>query len=270
MEMTENRTDPFIFSILIAFLCSAAFAGLIPCPDCGAPVSDRAVMCPGCGCPGDAILAAAHSNKMANVELPAFFHSLIRVTSDQGDGVGVCVQSSGRLYVLTSQELLAGAQTLTLAKMLDGQSIPYTSIELANDRNLARLAVNATNLSPLAIAAASNADLALVHVATNNTVGLIQTGAVNGRLPAGTPLLDAATNVVMLIADDSKHAENVASVPEWVPVQPLAYRTQTILLQQAGKRTGDRAAVLKKLHDTKWLTPYLAKKAETLIMDLQQ
>ncbi|MFH0909061.1 MAG: zinc ribbon domain-containing protein [bacterium] len=257
--------------ILVASLCSAALAGLIPCPDCGKQVSDRAVMCPSCGCPGDAIRAAAQSNQTAKIELPSFCHSLVRVTSDQGEGAGVCIQTPSQLYVLTAQNLMAGAQSLALTKMLDGQSIAYTSIELAADRNLARLAVNATNLHPLAMADTNSADLALVYVATNGTVAVMQTGAVSGQLPVGTPLLDAATNLVMVIGtSDGKHAETVASVPAWVPVQPLTYRTQTTLLQKAGKRTGDYPAVLQQLQETKWLTPYLAQQAETLIKELQQ
>jgi len=228
-------------------------------------------MCPHCGCPGEAIHSVVESNRTANVELPSFCHSLVLVTSDQGTGVGVCIRNSAQLYVLTSQNLLAGAQSLTLAKMLDGHAIPYTSIELASDRNLVRLAVNATNLQAISIADSNRADLALTYVASNKTVALMQTGAVKGPLPAGTPLLDAATNLVMVLGSaDAKHAANVASVPTWVRVQPLSYRTQTSLLIRAGKRNGDGPAVLKQLQETKWLTPYLAQQAETLAKELQQ
>ena len=34
--------------------------GLIPCPDCGNMVSDRAAACPHCGCPADAFYESAH------------------------------------------------------------------------------------------------------------------------------------------------------------------------------------------------------------------
>ena len=216
---------------LAVVLCLESLAGLIPCPDCGKQVSDRAAMCPSCGCPGDAIRIAAQSNQTARVDVPSFSHSLIRVTPDQGAGVGVCNETTSQVYVLTAQSLLAGAQSLYLTKIWDGQSITYTSIELASDRGLARLSVNSTNLHPLAIQTADNADLALVHVATNKSVAVMQTGTVNARLPVGTPLLDATTNVIMIVCTtDGKHADNVASVPSWVPVPPLAYRTQTTLV----------------------------------------
>jgi hypothetical protein len=251
--------------------CLECLAGLIFCPDCGKQVSERAVMCPGCGCPGDAIRTAAQSNQTTQAELPSFSHSLVRITSDQAAGVGVCIEANSQIYVLTTQSLLAGAQSLNLTRVLDGQSIPYTSIELANDSSLVRLSVNSTNLHPLAIRAADNADLALVHVATNNSVALRQTGSVNTRLPVGTPLLDATTNVIMIVgANDGKHADNVASVPSWVPVQPLAYRTQTTLLRLAANQTADPATVLKQLQETKWLTAFLAKQASDLIKELQQ
>jgi hypothetical protein len=228
-------------------------------------------MCPSCGCPAEAIRAATQSNMTARVELPSFCHSLIRVTSDQGEGVGACIQIASQLYVLTAQHLLAGAQSLSLAKMLGGEPIPYSSIELASDRNLARLAVNSTNVHPLALAQATNADLALVYVATNTSVIIIHPGQENSPLPAGTPLLDATTNLVMVLGTaGGKHAENVASVPLWVPVQPLAYRTQTTLLQKAAKPAVDRATIVTQLQEMKWLTPYLAQQAQTLITDLKQ
>ena len=252
-------------------LCSAALAGLIPCPDCGMKVSDRAVMCPACGCPGEAILAAVQSNKAAKVELPAYCHSLISVSSDQGTGVGVCIQDAGRLYVLTPQSLLAGAQSLSLTKVLDGQSVPYSAIELAADRARVRLVGSSTNLQPLAVAAADSADIAVVHIASNNAVVLMHTGEIAGTLPAGSPLVDAATNVVLMVSTDGdKHAVGVASVSSWVPVQPLAYRTQAILLRDAARHIGNDPATLKQLQETEWLTPYLAQQADTLVKGLVQ
>ena len=234
-------------------------------------VSDRAVMCPACGCPGEAILAAAQSNKTAEVELPAYCHSLISVSSDQGTGVGVCIQGAGRLYVLTPQSLLAGAQSLSLTKVLDGQSVPYSAIELAADRDLVRLVVSSTNLQPLAVASADSADIAVVHIATNNTVVLMRTGEITAPLPAGSPLVDAATNVVLMVTTDGgKHAVGVASVSSWVPVQPLAYRTQAMLLQNAARQAGNGPATLKQLQETEWLTPYLAQQAAALTEELEQ
>lgn len=261
----------FIGFVSALLLCTAALAGLLPCPDCGMQISDRAVMCPACGCPGEAILAAAQSNKTAEIELPAYCHSLISVSSDQGTGVGVCIQGAGQLYVLTPQSLLAGAQSLSLTKVLDGQSVPYSAIELAADRDLVRLVVSSTNLQPLAVASADSADIAVVHIATNNTVVLMRTGEITGPLPAGSPLVDAATNVVLMVTTDGgKHAVGVASVSSWVPAQPLAYRTQTTLLREAAERRGDVTSLLQQLQETEWLTPYLAQQAESLIKSLGQ
>jgi hypothetical protein len=269
--ITMKRATYLTSLSLFVTLCATTLAGLISCPDCGKQVSDRAFMCPSCGCPSNAIQLAATSNQAVKAELPFYCHSLVRVISDQGDGLGVCFKDSSQLYVLTSQSLLAGAQSLSIIKIIDGQAIPYSSIELACDRNLARLAVNTTNLQPLAIAATGNADRTLVYIATNRTVAVMQTGDMDGPLPAGTPLLDSATNLVMVIGTlGGKHAENVASVPSWVPVQPMVYRTQTMLLQKAGKRNNKSPVILKQLQETKWLTPYLAQQADALIKDIKQ
>jgi hypothetical protein len=255
----------------VAFLTlfSIAQAGLIPCPDCNKQVSDRALMCPSCGCPLEALRVAAQSNKTVRAELPFFCHSLVRVSSDQGEGVGVCIEAQSKLYVLISQSLLAGAQSLSLVKVLDNQSVSYTAIELASDRALARLAISATNLYPVPVTDENNASLALVHVVTNNSVMLVQTAEIPNRLPLGTPLLDSSTNLVMVVtSENGKHADTVASVTNWVTVQPLAFRTQTSLLRNANKRS-DRSILLKQLQETKWLTPYLASEADILIKELQ-
>ena len=135
----------------LACVCAAtAFAVLVKCPDCDRQVSDHALMCPNCGCAGDYIRELLKTNVTETAEPPAFFRSLVVVTSDKAAGVGVCVRDATGSYVVTSQDLLAGAESLSLALAVGGEPLPYTSIELADDRNLARLPIAGTNAQPLA------------------------------------------------------------------------------------------------------------------------
>ncbi|MDA0577183.1 MAG: zinc ribbon domain-containing protein [Verrucomicrobia bacterium] len=256
--------------------CFAQAAELIPCPDCEQLASPRAVMCPHCGCPGDAIRAAsANAESQAVMEAqrkaPDFGSSLVWVTSDRGEGVGVCIQSASQLYVVTAQNLLAGAQSLTLVKVTNGESLPYTAIELASDRDLVRLPVISTNLLPLTVSSGSTAGMALIHVASNNTVALVAPNSEIGKLPTGTPFLDLATNVVQILAAANPNgAIDLASVPSWVSVQPLTYRIQTALLLEARKDHNDPAALLKRLTETAWLTPFLTEQAVRVIGEIRR
>lgn len=57
-----------IILISVALALSAVAQGerrisLIPCPDCGTEVSRWAVMCPKCGCPGEAIAESARRDE---------------------------------------------------------------------------------------------------------------------------------------------------------------------------------------------------------------
>ena len=55
-------------AIVLCALADAASLSLMPCPDCEAKVSRRALMCPSCGCRGEAIEEAARA--LAEAEKP--------------------------------------------------------------------------------------------------------------------------------------------------------------------------------------------------------
>ena len=55
-------------AIVLCALPASAAASLMPCPDCEAKVSRRALMCPACGCRGESIEEAARA--LAEAEKP--------------------------------------------------------------------------------------------------------------------------------------------------------------------------------------------------------
>ena len=55
-------------AVALCALADAASLSLMPCPDCEAKVSRRALMCPSCGCRGEAIEEAARA--LAEAEKP--------------------------------------------------------------------------------------------------------------------------------------------------------------------------------------------------------
>ena len=260
----------FLYSALLASCLQAA--ELVPCPDCAHSVSSRAMMCPYCGCPGAAIQAAAGSNLVSAAKSPEFFDSLVQVQSDTGSGFGVCVQYPQGSFILTVQDLLMGAQTLLITRARDGEAVTYASIEIAADRNLARLAVVGTNVWPLVVSAAPRPDFAIVHVSTNNACALVPSEAPGATFPIGTPLVDASTNVVGLCLVPGETAlERIVAVESWIPVQPLTFRTQTLLLRQAAQANLSGVTnIIAQIQQTEWLTPYLAQRAAAIVRQLQQ
>jgi hypothetical protein len=68
-----------------SLLATDKASNLIKCPDCMKDVSRRAVHCPACGCPGDAISAEANRIDDARVLKP-----VVVITAPNGGGFGNC------------------------------------------------------------------------------------------------------------------------------------------------------------------------------------
>ncbi len=267
----------------LAFLAwiSAALAGMVTCPDCKKEVSDRALLCPHCGCPGDIIRAAAKAAPPGS-DLPPISRSLLHVITERGTGVGVCVESAEGVRVATSQDLLAGARSITLGLAAVGAPVAWSAIELADDRNLARLVIAPTSAHAMAISAGP--------VPTNGPAGpfrlvLSSTGKACVLMPAeekpgagvplGTPYFDPATNAIALLADRTPTgAVSLVGVPKWIAVEPAVYRKQSGLLREfvefgAGS-TAASASLREELDKTKWPTTYLRARADAAIQRLKK
>lgn len=76
-----------------ALLATDKPSNLIRCPDCTKDVSRRAVHCPACGCPGDAISAEANRIDDARVLKP-----VVVITAPNGGGFGIAVEDGGKYF----------------------------------------------------------------------------------------------------------------------------------------------------------------------------
>lgn len=133
-----------IFVTFCLAAVSAAALELIPCPDCANPVSQRAVMCPACGCPGDVIAETAARLRTRHEGTP--LRPVVRVSSTAANGFGLAVSDGGKRHILLALPLLGTAEAMDLSLLNTNQVIPYSHLELADNQPLARVAVTSTNL----------------------------------------------------------------------------------------------------------------------------
>ena len=131
--------------LFVAATSMVAYAeSLIPCPDCGREVSRRALMCPNCGCKGEAI--AEEAARLAKAEEPPPPDDAI--CADFGDRQETATPAlfGGKPYAVLPLEKVVGLQTLTLSFVSTNAPINYASIEVADTRPLVRFGIDATNL----------------------------------------------------------------------------------------------------------------------------
>jgi hypothetical protein len=240
---------------------------LIACPDCGHEVSRRAISCPKCGCPGTAIAAAVHVERVANRPLP-----VVQVRSDLSEGLGVVVADDGSTFVIFSADLLAGASSLELSTLTKKKAVPYTQLEIAAELPLARLATSSGSLRALSLGTGP---------ASSGTRLLLDTGLpcplLEGQKLPFVAVLDREDKVLALVTGvpgtPTRAAHDVNDATKWLPVQPAEYRAQTALLRSFASHDSAHplaAADRERLKSTQWLSPYLKKNADALLAGTPQ
>jgi len=127
------------FAGFLAIAGAASAGNLIECPDCDEMVSYRALLCPHCGCPGDAIKEAAAALK-AEAEGPAAL-PLAQLTADhgpQGCRIGKILPPDGRGAAgrMSCALVIPRFRTPPWVTGLFGRTrIPTRTLESVNDAN---------------------------------------------------------------------------------------------------------------------------------------
>ncbi len=121
------------FLIVVALGCAGPLVGrdetatLIACPDCRREVSRRAVMCPGCGCPGAAIVEAVRAEAEKNKPKPPT--EVVTGMSDRGRFTLTPVRMQNGFWLVGARADAAGVQTLVIRNDAHREEVNYTRIQ---------------------------------------------------------------------------------------------------------------------------------------------
>lgn len=115
--------------LFLLVVCNSARAGLIPCPDCEHQVSERAVFCPHCGCPPEAIAEAAKALKEPEPPKPPA-ETLLAI-SDRGTFLLYPATWDKHHYLVGDLAALEGVQTLLVSNVTHELEVSYRAPKLA-------------------------------------------------------------------------------------------------------------------------------------------
>ena len=248
----------FAFTLLVAGILGAEETqknalNLIACPDCEEQVSRRAVMCPACGCPGEAV--AVEAKRIQDARKPK---SVVNVEAPTGGGSAVAVKFNHQKYVLTTLAACGSAASLSL-ETVTGESIAYRNIEVAVDAPLVRFAV------------ISDAIIFLAASESGKSVAYLdESGAATENESQAIAALNAEGKLSAIKESGVFHA--VSSDMRWNRVQPAAFRSQMALLSDIRAQAHSRSisvATLNAVKATKWISPSVKTEAERIIGEIK-
>ena len=164
----------FLFALTMFHLGVARGGNLVVCPDCGNNVSRRAVMCPKCGCAGDAIQAEG-----GNVATPAVTGSVLRVEFGNKVGAALPVRMDGRMFAVMA---LDGVLGMDRCLLFDGERrVEWTVPEVAVAAPIARFQIADTNLTYWSVGGAMMYDGGRTVLARTNLIAGVVSELPSGR-----------------------------------------------------------------------------------------
>ena len=267
------------FIFIICFTVYSYAGALIDCPDCGTAVSERAVMCPQCGCPASGIIEAVELKRVAEKMLAPY--PVVRVRSDRALGYAVAIKEKNISYLMMDSTLIDGAESLSITLLTTNRPVRYKNLQLAQNMPFARFVTTSTDVISLSLMKMVMPEVRKYPLWLTSDIfsDCLYTGKVdvsdnfellnedkNIDLVA---TVDVQTNLVGLVCyiNKIKRVSMVTNELEWVSVSPLDYRNQTKLLIKAenmGPGVKLPLDMVKQLGNTKWATDVLKKRAEKL------
>ena len=147
------KTACAIFACLLLAAMPLAAAPLVACPDCGGMVSARAVFCPHCGAPGEAIAEVAAAPAEAaedeveeaegivegEVAEEATGDNVLFARVNGRDVYALPVAWPGGACAILPAAALAGLETLELIQPSTALPVPYGAPAVSRDGRLVRL-----------------------------------------------------------------------------------------------------------------------------------
>ena len=275
----KNVILQFIFIICLAVY---SYAGdLIDCPDCGQMVSERAIMCPQCGCPASGILEAVEAKHAAEKLLTP--RSVVRVKTDNASGYAVIVAEDNKSYVMMDASLMDATVSLSITLLATNKTVRYQDFQVAQNKQFARFIAHSIDVVPVPILKEITTEIEKDSIWLTPDIysdcvytGKVTTGGGMELLNKDmgidlVALADGQTNIVALVCntDGKRILSPVVGELDWVTVSLSVYRNQTRMLVEAEKLAEEGELpenIIEELKKSKWSTEFLKKRAGQLLI----
>ena len=268
------------FIFIICFAISSYAGDLINCPDCGKKVSERAVMCPQCGCSASGIAEAVELKHAAEKLLVP--RSVVRVKADDVSGYAVIVAEDNKSYVMMDASLMDATVSLSITLLATNKPIRFQNFEVSDNQSFIRFLVRSSEVAPVALIKEITPEIEgdsmwltpdiysdCIYTGKVSMSDKMEVSCVDNNVEL-VAFVDSKTNLAAIVCNDGAKKVSVSVVGEleWRKVSPLVYRNQTRLLVAAEKAARIGALpkdMTEKLTAEKWATEILKKRVKQLL-----
>ena len=218
----------YLVILFLSILAPNAFAvDLISCPDCKRPVSPRALFCPNCGCPEEAIAERAKSGLTQHARVP---DQLLRVESDSKRiEVAFPVEMADGLFAIASLDTIIAADTVALSFLTTNAPVAYGLPEVAVDVPLVRFPISETNLQ-FWCTASQTSEVAEYFDFSRKSGGSFSkepTGRTIAEVSKGTNLVSVYVAIL-----GKKVPQRVCDGIVWKKITPKDFREQSRIFEK--------------------------------------